>query len=64
MSKKFDKSSFKKANDRLAIVFVVLFLLGAVSIICAFTIGNGLSAEDRSEATMSNYDTYSSMEIV
>ena len=41
MSKKeFDKNEFKKSQDKMAIIFLILFIMGIVSAICGLFVGD------------------------
>ena len=52
MSKEFDKNKFKKSQMKLLIACFTIGLIGIVSIICSFLVGNGIkfeTAEDKVE---------------
>ena len=42
MKEMFDKEKFDKKNDRMMLVYLITGAIGALSIICAFAIGNGI----------------------
>ena len=41
MSKKeFDKNEFKKSQDKMALIFLILFIMGIISAICGLFVGD------------------------